>query len=246
MTAHPPSSRRAPARLAASLALIALAAAGQAKAQTVPAAGYYVRADIGASISADAGGNILAGTGFGQDFGTSALIGAGIGYAMPAGAEPVRLRFDLTGSDRVSYDSTHSATTSAFTFTGKTSLNSAVAMGSVYADILTGTAFIPYVGFGLGIAMNSLDRVTYAFNGTQSASEGGTTLTNFAWSVGAGVAYQLTSAIAIDGGYRYLDAGRVATDGNVRLVATGLTTRQPPVRSDLHAHELTVGLRYSF
>jgi opacity protein-like surface antigen len=228
------------------LGLGALAPA-TAEAQIAPMAGYYLRADAGASISAGASGDILSGSGFGQDFGTSAIIGGGIGYAMPVSPDmPVRFRFDLTGSDRIDYDANHSASNSVITLTGKTSLNSAVFLGSVYADIPTGSAFTPYLGVGIGMAINDLDQVHYVANGVAAGTEGGSTQTNFAWSIGAGVAWQVTNALAIDGGYRYLDAGRVSTNGAVQIPVSAITIHQPPVHSDLHAHELTIGVRWGF
>ena len=236
-----------PAALALFVIVAGTLAASAAEAQMAPVDSWYFRAEAGASISDGAGGNILTGSGFGQDFGSSALIGLGAGYAFaPVTGAPIRFRLDLTGADRVSYDSTHSGTAGGLTLTGKTSLNTATLLGTAYADYLTGTAFTPYLGLGMGFALNSLDRVSYSFNGTPSASEGGKTQTNLAWSIGAGLAYQLTDAIAIDGGYRYLYAGRVSTDGNVRLLSPAATVRQAPVKSDLHAHELVLGLRYSF
>lgn len=222
------------------------AAAAQAQSSARPPSGFYVRLDAGASISANTNGNVLNGTGFGQDFGTSAVVGAGFGYAFPWDNTPVRVRLDVTGSDRPSLDSSHSASSGPFTLGARTSINSAVLMGTAYADWATGSAFTPYLSGGLGVAINSLDTVRYSFNGVPAATEGGTTQTNFAWSVGFGVSYPLGGSLAIDAGYRYLDAGDVKSSGTIQVFGRPGTNQQAPVKSDLSAHELTLGLRYNF
>lgn len=222
------------------------AAAAQAQSSARPPSGFYVRLDAGASISANTNGNVLNGTGFGQDFGTSAVVGAGFGYAFPWDNTPVRVRLDVTGSDRPSLDSSHSASSGSFTLGARTSINSAVLMGTAYADWATGGAFTPYLSGGLGVAINSLDTVRYSFNGVPAATEGGTTQNHLAWAVGIGTAYQVTDNLAVDIGYRYLDAGNVLTSGNIQVVNQSRPTRQPPVSSDLALHEITVGLRYNF
>lgn len=228
----------------ATLALPALAILTVAPAAAQ--SGFYVRGDLGASISAGTGGNILNGDGFGNDFGTAVAISGGAGMYIPTPDWPFKLRADLTGGYRPGFSADHTGSLGGFTLTGHTNVDVATVLATVYADIPTGGPLTPYLGFGIGAAINSLDTVTYKFNGVPAATEGGTTQTNFAWSVGFGVSYPLGGSLAIDAGYRYLDAGDVKSSGTIQVFGRPGTNQQAPVKSDLSAHELTLGLRYNF
>src|SRR5262245_28628704 len=65
---------------------------------------------------------------------------------------------------------------------------------------------------------------------------------SFAWSVMAGFGYQLTERTVLDIGYRYMDLGRA---GSERLDSSGAPNPRVDI-DNLTAHELRVGLRYSF
>jgi opacity protein-like surface antigen len=229
------------ATLAAALAASASTAARAADGALTP----YARLDAGIALSSSTGGDIFNGNGWGNDFGNSAVVDIGAGAAMPLGGVDVRGEFAI--GYLPSFTGNHSAPNTAGTtiLSTQTDVRTWTFMANGYVDIPTSSAFTPYLGAGLGVASNHLKPVTYAFNGTASATETGMTKTNFAWSLAAGVGYKLGSATTLDLGYRYLDAGDVASSGNITLV-NGLTSTQPPVKSKLKAHELTMGIRLSF
>ena len=63
---------------------------------------------------------------------------------------------------------------------------------------------------------------------------------DFAWSLGAGVSYDITQSIAADFSYQYLDLGEAKT---------GMSQFAPldeRFEGDLETHELKAGIRYSF
>lgn len=88
------------------------------------------------------------------------------------------------------------------------------AMVNVYYDIYTGTPFKPYIGAGTGLAWT-----------------GNTRDTNWAWNVGAGIAYDFDENWAVDLGYRFLDFGKVHNRNYTGHV---------------YNHEIMMGLRYTF
>jgi outer membrane autotransporter protein len=112
-------------------------------------------------------------------------------------------------------------------------------MANLYYDIDTGTAFTPYVGGGVGAAIHDLGKVTYSFAGAP-VTETGKTTTRFAWALGAGTAYTLTSNIKLDVAYQYLNAGKFKTGG---MTDDGPV---PPSSGKVAAHEVKFGMRYSF
>ena len=63
--------------------------------------------------------------------------------------------------------------------------------------------------------------------------------TNFAWNVGAGVAYNVNDALYIDAAYRYVDLGYTEASGS-------LNGDQIKVGSRPYNHEFMLGLRFAF
>ncbi|ARU95348.1 outer membrane protein [Tatumella citrea] len=80
-----------------------------------------------------------------------------------------------------------------------------------YYDLHNQSAFTPYLTAGIGIAdlklKNSFE--SGALSGNSSDSN-----TNFAWDVGLGVKYAVTTNIAIDASYVYTDGGKSHTSNS--------------------------------
>lgn len=70
----------------------------------------------------------------------------------------------------------------------------------------------------------------------------GSTSLSFAWSLMAGVGYQISDRSVIDFGYRYLDMGKIASEHG----DTGGGYNPRVNFDDLTAHEFKLGLRYYF
>jgi opacity protein-like surface antigen len=107
---------------------------------------------------------------------------------------------------------------------------------NAYFDIDTATPFTPYVGAGLGLAFlrskgnwNILD---------VSESYGSKTKTNFAWNLGAGVAYDFTQNVALDLGYRFAGLGKART-------GTDIADDRARAKN-VYMHQFMLGLRFSF
>ncbi len=215
--------------LGALLAITAPLAAGAAESQ-----GAYVRADIGGSFARSPGGTVANGDGFSGDLGNSASVELGAGYQLP-----YNLRADLTIGYRPGYDIRSRESLSGIDLTADAKLRTWTVMANAYYDIDTGTAFTPYLGIGAGVAVNRLDTITYRL-GAGEFQENGKNTARFAWSVMAGGAYAIATGVKIDIGYRYLDAGRFETSGETTIGAV------TPVKGDVRAHEVKVGLRYAF
>lgn len=102
-------------------------------------------------------------------------------------------------------------------------------MLNAYYDIDTNSKFVPYVGGGIGYAR--LKGTVDSQRGRMSKSS-----TEFAWMLGAGVAYNLDDNVAIDLGYRYSDFGKISKEY--------LPGRN--YKAELDANEVLLGVRYSF
>lgn len=130
------------------------------------------------------------------------------------------------------------------------SVRSAALMANGYRDFASGGAMTPFVTFGLGIAHNRMGdwtRINPDAGRTRRSFEGDTE-TGLAWSVGAGVSWDvgpvLGSAPAkLDLTWRYFDLGSV-TGGTEPLPGSGAGGN--PVEGlnfDVTDHVLAVGLR---
>jgi len=96
---------------------------------------------------------------------------------------------------------------------------------NAYFDIYNSSPVTPYLGAGLGLAVVSVE---YEVPGVFTYSE---TKANFAWNIGAGAAWKISDSAALDLGYRYADFGNVG---------------RADIDADVTAHEVLLGLRYTF
>ncbi len=123
-----------------------------------------------------------------------------------------------------------------------TSLSTTTLMLNGYYDIGNFRGFVPYVGAGIGVAYHRMSGVYFTENPFLTNTIEGNNDLSFAWSVMAGVAYQISPRAVIDFGYRYIDMGK-ATSG--RADNAGFVNPRVTI-DDIVAHEFKVGLRYHF
>ena len=100
---------------------------------------------------------------------------------------------------------------------------------NAYYDIDTRTKFTPYVGGGIGYAKIEGSMSMPGMNISEDD-------TNFAWQLGAGVAYAVNKNISVDFGYRYTGMGDLTA--NVYPTET--------FKIDVDSHKLLLGVRYTF
>ncbi len=111
-----------------------------------------------------------------------------------------------------------------------------------YYDLGSYRGFVPYVGAGVGLAHNAMGSVSFTGNPALTNAIQGDDRWSLAWSLMAGVGYQITDRMTLDFGYRYIDMGK-AESGTIDTA--GFTN--PRVRiDDLAAHEFKVGIRFAF
>lgn len=113
---------------------------------------------------------------------------------------------------------------------------------NLFYDIETGTPFTPYVGGGLGVAIIDADgELKLSENGVSIYDESASnSVTNFAFNLAAGIGYDVNENFTLDLGYRYADFGNAET-GDV-----GFSPFEVKGEADLLAHEVLLGLRYTF
>ncbi|MER8444484.1 outer membrane beta-barrel protein [Mesorhizobium sp. M1066] len=130
-------------------------------------------------------------------------------------------------------------------------------MASAFVDLGTYVGFTPYVGGGVGIAYSTYKYAEGARNCQNSSTTSGTTTTifecddpngydgttqsekqfSFAYTLGAGFAYQVSKNVAVDVGYQYtaLPSAKYVTADDVG---------NPVFKNGIDYHQVKVGLRY--
>ncbi len=115
-------------------------------------------------------------------------------------------------------------------------------MANFYYDFHNSSNFTPYVGAGLGLAFIYAD-INVDLNNSDihmNYASYGKNQTNFAWQVGAGVAYNFTENVAVDLAYRYVNMGYMDCGTTVDAMV------DVDVDAYLYAHEIMLGLRFTF
>ncbi len=123
-------------------------------------------------------------------------------------------------------------------------------MLNMWADLPTGTAFKPYVGGGIGVAFvdYNVNNTNNYYDGTkENFYSGSKSTTNFAWSLGAGVAYDVNPSFTLDLGYRYVNAGTVKVKSNTEpFTVSGEPANHVETETKVKSNELFLEGRYRF
>jgi opacity protein-like surface antigen len=201
------------------------AAASPACAAPVEFSGWYLRGYVGmTNQSVDTAGfkpnpfpNDIISTAF-MNFDASPFAGGGIGYQVNNW-----LRFDVTAEYRAaSQFKAIGAFTEfcpngpAFCFDVNQGSHSAeVFLANAYIDLGTWWCLTPFIGAGVGGALNTVSNMTdFGFqNGFSALGFASTNATNanLAWAAHAGVAYNVSNNLKLEFAWRYLSLGSVKT-----------------------------------
>lgn len=218
-------------------------------------ADWYFRGDFaagfGGSPSVNVLGSNLTETIFGdnstwsESFEPSFTGGVGVGYVWSPNWRTdftvdihSIMHTEQTGNGMVSFG----GGAPAYTVTeDKTKMMSTILLLNGYYDFRTGSPWTPYLGGGLGFAVNQVTQ-TSSLNvnglGGASTSQRSTDVA-FAAAAMVGVSYDFSSFFAIDVNYRFLHIGGsqvTLSDMNVPLYTTEI--------GDLNEHQIRAGFRF--
>jgi opacity protein-like surface antigen len=142
------------------------------------------------------------------------------------------LRIEITGGVHLK-----SSLTDAFAGSLDADIGSQYVFVSSYWDITNYAGFTPYVGGGIGASKNEISGLTAPLGATSGDDY------DFAYHVGVGVSYDITSSLKFDLAYRYIDLGEVISG----VDTAALPGDQGAISVDnIQGHEVKVGLRYHF
>jgi opacity protein-like surface antigen len=232
----PPGAEAAPQALPLTLAAEPVAAEPADATR-----GLYFRLDVGFSQSTGAdikdknfaGSGIICGDanctvpGKLKDVGPGLVLGGGVGYRFSP-----HVRGEVTLGFRGYLLNASDASVPPTKFKAPVISSSAIASG--YYDFAT-SGWTPYVGAGIGLAVNDIRTVTVDNGAGLNGAFSGGAKTGVAGAIMAGAGIPLSPRAALDIGYRFVSLGKleIAAEGGYGG-ATG----------KLNAHELTVGMRF--
>lgn len=244
---------------------LAAGASGVAKAADMPAlppppvvdttpqfSGWYLRGDVGYGFEQMSGFSSTAASfvpGFSyrvSGIDGTPFIGGGFGYQVNNW-----FRADITAEYRVpthysAFETYSNTTTGGDGYSAH--IGSEVVLANGYVDLGTWYGFTPFVGAGVGVAFNQFNNLIDYGTGPDNFGGFGTAtnanMTNFAWAAMAGIDYWISPNWRFEVGYRYLDMGRVTSNGIVCQ-----PTCAPPYEVQsfhLASNDVRLGLRYIF
>jgi opacity protein-like surface antigen len=177
-------------------------------------------------------------------FDSAPFYGAGVGYQWNSW-----LRTDVTGEYRgkASFHALDRYNNSGF-FTNDYagSKSEWVALVNAYIDLGTWWSITPYIGAGVGVAFNTIEH----FRDTNVIANGGGWAdtgrqTSLAWALHAGASYRVSSNLALDLSYRYLNVGNARSGTLVNLDPNfPVGTLAPMTFNNIQSHDLMLGLRW--
>ncbi len=189
------------------------------------------------------------------DFGSSAAFEIGVGryikhWLRTEIAVHYASDFDFSGQANFSGVALNQQPVSADANSLAATLNAYVDLAALFDH--NNAVLHPFIGAGVGYARNRMSSMSYEF---PSLGAGDVTITpsgkasNFAWSLSAGVEYQIACDKTLELLYRYSNMGRIRTDpGNITVVRGGVerAIEIDSTEADLSSDALMLGFRYRF
>lgn len=204
---------------------------------------WYMSADLGVQIpdgeATHAGTNSANTPSY--DFDESAVFGLAVGYYISdAFRVEAEARFRKQETEDGYLNGLDTRSNETFNMDGE--VGTTTIMANLIYDFDNTTNFTPYVKGGLGVAYSDVSAdmdlqpqfTNFGINRWQFPDNDET---NFAWSIGAGVDYNLTDNLLIGLEYQYIDMDEIAS---------GVDINGDSVNFDLSSHEITVGITYLF
>ncbi|MDR2124962.1 MAG: outer membrane beta-barrel protein [Desulfovibrio sp.] len=194
---------------------------------------------------ADPGVNSNIGNGDDSAFGGALAIGYDFNRKFQV---PVRAELEYTAFSEVEEGVNRSFTTPiSGHWSAKQKLQIQTLFVNAYYDFRNSTAFTPYLGAGAGMSFITTKARfrgdDYDNNESTSGSTGSKTATNFAWNIGAGIAYDFNDYLSLDLGYRFAGLGDAKTNW-VKSSDGDNWVRSKT--SNVYMHQVITGLRINF
>jgi opacity protein-like surface antigen len=196
--------------------------------------GWYLRGDIAYVANKDSRNTFFAVTPAAFSESEDPIFGSvGVGYHFSD-----YFRVDANIGYIPGFSQSVAVASPAVTATGSVDNHSWTAMLNGYVDLGTYVGITPYLSAGIGVIQSNYElNANHLAGGVATAYAADETKYSMAYSVGAGVAYNVSKNVALDIGYQYINAPDAETI-SIR------DYNSFPVKEGQDYHQVKVGLRY--
>lgn len=189
--------------------------------------------------------------GFSSDTDTVFAGGLSVGYDFdPQFDIPIRVELDYTARSRAEAKSSQTVAGSPgdpaalYDLSMKDKITLQTLMFNAWWDIPLDIPVTPYIGGGIGFGFINYKGYNDSVSDNGSDDEflsGSANETNFAWSLGGGMTYDVTENWIVDLGYRYIDAGDIS-----KTFKDDAGDDSSKSKLDVTSHDIMLGIRYTF
>jgi len=217
--------------------------------------GYYITPKAGISNTMDTGVTNINNGGtikdlYDDDLGTGSAFGFSAGKYL---SDNFRLELELIKRTGYEYDADYiGGLEEALRMSQAGDLDSTSIFVNGFYDFqpfsIRNTAITPYLGGGIGISRNKMDKVNDLISGvSQGVTIDGDTVNQFAYKLSAGTLVSLTEQLSLDVNYQYVNLGSFKSGARVEVNGVFNQDLVEGVNGgEIKTQELMVGLQYKF
>ena len=217
--------------------------------------GYYITPKAGISNTMDTGVTNINNGGtikdlYDDDLGTGSAFGFSAGKYF---SDNFRLELELIKRTGYEYDADYiGGLEEALRMSQAGDLDSTSIFVNGFYDFqpfsIRNTAITPYLGGGIGISRNKMDKVNDLISGvSQGVTIDGDTVNQFAYKLSAGTLVSLTEQLSLDVNYQYVNLGSFKSGARVEVNGVFNQDLVEGVNGgEIKTQELMVGLQYKF
>jgi opacity protein-like surface antigen len=217
--------------------------------------GYYITPKAGISNTMDTGVTAINNGGtvldlYDDDLGTGSAFGFSAGKYF---SDNFRLELELIKRTGYEYDADYNGGGEE---AARMSLAADLDSTSIFVNgfydfqpfIIRNTAITPYLGGGIGISRNKIDKLNELTAGvSQGVTVEGDTVNQFAYKLSAGTLVSLTEQLSLDVNYQYVNLGSFKSGARVEINGVFNQDLVEGVNGgEIKTQELMVGLQYKF
>lgn len=162
-----------------------------------------------------------------------------LGYDLRKYKIPVRTELSFTYRPELDYNQNEMFQNARTPASHSSTIGVKSLMANIYYDISLTEKIKPFVGGGIGFSIQNSEGRIAANDGSFDVNYEGSN-TGFSWNLMAGLSYQLTPSVSLEGMYKYSDLGSIVWKSDNPFNPIEMTSENAT------DHQLLIGAKYHF